>query len=61
MIKDHVLIANQIKLNQYFHVYIEMPKMEFGRMVNNAMTVIMTQEMVVMIIKLLIIIAAITY
>ena len=42
-----VLIANLIKEKKYFHVNIKMPKMGFGRMENNVMTQIMTQEMVV--------------
>ena len=53
MIVEIVLIANQMKENKHFLVNIKMPKMGFGHMENNVMTQIMTQEMVVIIFRLL--------
>ena len=55
MIKDNVLIANQNKEKQHSNVNIKIYKMEYGHTANHVMMVIMIQEMVAIIIKLMII------
>ena len=58
---DYVKTVNQFREGKYFHVSIKMPKMVFGLMGNSVMMEIMTQEMVVIIFRLLQVIVARTY
>ena len=49
MILGNALIVNLMREKSYFRVNIKTLKMVFGHTVNNAMMLIMTQEMVVII------------